>query len=99
MDGWKSRYSGKDDTFSLGSVDFVVLDRTFGEKYLAYLWIERSSTQKKYEIFKSWRGSKKLFYVLKTLDLKPSTESTVVVVKMRTLKTEYVVLLEDKLSI
>lgn len=60
----------------------------------------RSGTQKKGRILKSWRGSKKLVHVLKTLDLKPSTESIfVVVVKDENPKDEYMVLLEDQISI
>lgn len=65
----------------LGHVEFAVLYRTLREKWLAGIWMGRSGTQKKGQILKSWRGSKKLVHVLKTLDLKPSTESIFVVVK------------------
>lgn len=80
--GWmEEQVRQEDDAFSLGYVEFVVLYRTFREKCLAGIWIERSGTEKKYRILQSWRGSKKLFHVLKTADLKPSTESIFVVVK------------------
>ena len=50
------------------------------------IWMERSGMQKKCQTLNSWTGAKELFHVLKILDLKPSTESTFVVVKDENMK-------------
>ena len=50
------------------------------------IWVERSGIQKKCQILNSQTGSKELFHVLKILDLKPSTESTFVVVTDENMK-------------
>lgn len=85
--GWmEEQVRQEDDVFSLGYVEFVVFYRIFREKCLVGIWIERFGIEKKYRILQLWRGFKKLFYVLKIVDLKLFIEFIFVVVKDENIK-------------